>query len=490
MTQQSAFSGHIGSGDDDYLLLVVVEIDIVGHEALTHGQLLLNHGVSALAYVELQAVVDHRAHVVVVFGHLGKAHKAVELGDEVGVDLYLGDELLHGRDELGEELLLEGENLLVGTQNLLLVLLELLGNVALCLCQRLLAHPLGRHAVLEGVAHLEVVAEHIVVAHLERGDARLLNLALLNLHEILLAVVRYVAQVVELGAVASGYHVALGHELWRVGLYLALYALSQALAEIELLADALQGDIVGVGAGVLDGLYRHEGVLELDHLAGRHAAHCHLGDDALEVAYAMELVIDQHAEVGGTEEAVDHVEPLAYGVDIAEREDQPASQHAAAHRGDGAVDDIEQRTPVFLHGLEQFERAYGEAVEAHILLFLEAGQRGDVADMGVLGNLEILHDGSGGYDAVVEMVYAKSLERLGGKMAQELLPGGLLGKHPVVELEDAVAVAKPGLEVGLAGAVVEHLLGLEVAQELLYIVIIALAGKELAGRDVEKADST
>ena len=99
---------------------------------------------------------------------------------------------------------------------------------------------------------------------------------------------------------------------------------------------------------------------------------------------------------------------------------------------------------IVISGLDNIEGA-GEheltfAVEAHILLFLEAGQRGDVADMGVLGNLEILHDGSGGYDAVVEMVYAKSLERLGGKMAQELLSGSLLGKHPVVELEVAAQV--------------------------------------------------
>ena len=88
--------------------------------------------------------------------------------------------------------------------------------------------------------------------NLERGDARLLNLALLNLHEILLAVVRYVAQVVELGTVARGYHVALGHELWRVGLQLLLYALSESLTQVYLLAHVLQRLVLGVLASRLD----------------------------------------------------------------------------------------------------------------------------------------------------------------------------------------------------------------------------------------------
>ena len=69
---------------------------------------------------------------------------------------------------------------------------------------------------------------------------------------------------------------------------------------------------------------------------------------------------------------VDDVETRLDGLDILQREDEPAAQHTSAHGCGCAVDDAEQRHTVVLHGLQQFERTYGELVEAHITLLLYA----------------------------------------------------------------------------------------------------------------------
>ena len=53
--------------------------------------------------------------------------------------------------------------------------------------------------------------------------------------------------------------------------------------------------------------------------------------------------------------------------------------------------------------------------------------------------------------------------------------GCLLCKHPVVEFKGTQAIAKVTLKVVLSASVVEHLLGLEVAYQLLHIIVSALA---------------
>ena len=253
-----------------------VKVHVVGHVALSERHLRLYHGVAALVNVEHGGVVDHWPHVGVVFRHLRKREQGVDVGEDVGVDLYLRYELLHVYNQLREQLRLKFQNLLVGAKYLLLILFQLWRDVSLCLCQGLLPYPVGRHAVLERVAHFKVIAEHVVVAHLQRGDACRLGLTLLYLQQVVLSAARDVPQLVELLAVSLGNHVAFRHELWRVGLYLLLYPVAQALTEVHLLAEAFQAVVVGVEASRLYGLYGLQCRLQLHHLAWRHPAHGHL----------------------------------------------------------------------------------------------------------------------------------------------------------------------------------------------------------------------
>ena len=84
----------------------------------------------------------------------GEGKKTVHTGNEVGIDLYLRNRLLHRSYQFIEELGFENQNFLIGTENLLFIFLQFLSNISLCLSKRLLANPVFRHLVLEGIAHL------------------------------------------------------------------------------------------------------------------------------------------------------------------------------------------------------------------------------------------------------------------------------------------------------------------------------------------------
>ena len=131
-----------------------------------------------------------------LLGSLGEREQAVESRHDVGVGLNLRYVRLHIGDKLGEESGFEREYLLVGTHYLLLVLLQLLGYVAFGVGKRLLAYPLLWHLVFVRVAHLKIVAEHVVVAHLQRLYAGLLRFLLLYFQQIVASAARDGAQLV------------------------------------------------------------------------------------------------------------------------------------------------------------------------------------------------------------------------------------------------------------------------------------------------------
>ena len=201
----------------------------------------------------------------------------------------------------------------------------------------------------------------------------------------------------------------------------------------------------------------------------------------------MKLVVHRLAEVRVAVEILHTIEPLVDLPDIAQREDRPPSDHASAHRRDRMIDDVKQARALLLHRLEELQGPDGEAVETYVAVLLDAAQRGDMRDMCVLGQFQILHDGPCGNDAVAQVVHAKTLEVLGFEMLEKLLSRRLVGEDPVVEFKGDEFGAKLLFEVLLARAVVEHLLRLEVAQEFLHIVVVALSGEKLSRGNIKQA---
>ena len=327
---------------------------------------------ASLLDIQYLRIINNRAHIAVLIRSLGKRQETVHTGDEIGIDLNLRDILLHGSNQLIEKSCLQNQDLLIGTENLLLVFLEFLGNISLGLRQRLLADPLLRHLVLEGISHLQIISEYIIISYLQTADARLLDLPLLNLQKIILAMTADGAQIVEFCVIAIGYHIALVDKLRRIRLNLPGDTVLQGFAYVELLSHSLQGIVLGMLASHLDGLDGFECILQLHHFSWRYSAHGYLGNDTLQVADAMKLVVEKLTELRLLEEILHDVEALVDRAHILQWEHQPAAEHSSAHCRYSLVDDVEQRQTVVLHRSHQLQTSDGESVHAHELILFDA----------------------------------------------------------------------------------------------------------------------
>ena len=122
----------------------------------------------------------------------------------------------------------------------------------------------------------------------------------------------------------------------------------------------------------------------------------------------MQLVIDTLTELWFAIVILHDVETRVDGLFVLQREYEPATQQATSHRTYRLVDDIEQRLAIILHGMNQFETANRELIEAYILIFLDARDAGDMTNLGVLCLFEILQDSTSCDDTRLQMIHTKA----------------------------------------------------------------------------------
>ncbi len=151
------------------------------------------------------------AAVVVLHRHGGKGAKSVDLGHGGGGLLDAGHLGGHLEPQISEQLKFQGGHPVGGGEDVALQVLQLLGDVALAVHQRLLADIGLRHQLLEGVGHLDVVAEHLVVADLQGADAGFFLFACLHLGDDALAAVEDGAEPVHLRVEAVTDELTLPH---------------------------------------------------------------------------------------------------------------------------------------------------------------------------------------------------------------------------------------------------------------------------------------
>ena len=191
--------------------------DVVGHERLAgRGRPALDDRMARVDDGQLVAVVDVRLDVVVDRGGLGQRRQHVERGERARRRLNprrLGG---HRRAQRLEDLELALEDALVGAEDLLFVFLQRRRDEALAAGDRLLAVVVGRHGAQVRLRDLDVVAEHAVVADLQRRDAGARALALLHLGDDLLAGAADRAQLVELRVDAVAREPAVARQRRRI----------------------------------------------------------------------------------------------------------------------------------------------------------------------------------------------------------------------------------------------------------------------------------
>ena len=232
LTHIGRFARHVGAGNDEAAVGGAVEGGIVGHEhtALEH---LLHHRVTSLGDGQHIAVIHHGAAVVIFRSDLRQRSQYIQLGNGVGGAL---DTVQLGTDALQQfvkQAALQRDEPLVCAKDLAFQLLQLLRDVPLAGGEGLLADIGLRHKVFVGVAHLDEVAEHMVIADLQLGDACLLPQAGFQLRQHPLGVVADGAQLVHLGMVTLGNDAAILEGGGSVRVYCGINARLDILQRVD-----------------------------------------------------------------------------------------------------------------------------------------------------------------------------------------------------------------------------------------------------------------
>ena len=357
-----------------------------------------------------------------------------------------------------------------------LLLLQLRRDVALGVLEGLLADVVIGHLVPVRVGHFDVVAEHLVEADLQAGDAGAGRLFGLEPGDPGLPFAGGATQVVEFGAESVPDDAALGDEGRRVGLDTGgdqalhfghgVYGLRQLREHIGLAGRQVLFQLRQTGQGLPQ---RHQ-------VPGVGTAAVDLRGQAFDVGYASQLAGQLLAELAAAVEFLHGVQAALDIFGLAQRGQDPALQQPRAHRRYRPVEHMEQTSLVSgpAHGLSKFEAALRGAVQDEIPVAGEGLNLADVAQGRLLRLLEVGEDGARGAQGRPHVLTAEAVQRLRAEV-------------PVQPPAPFVRVELPGRTTGHQAPlrqVSQDLLGPRRGRDrAIQSSIVALRQEALGGRD-------
>ena len=323
------------------------------------------------------AVVHHGAAVVVFRSHLRQRSQYIQLGNGVGGAL---DAVQLGTDALQQfvkQTALQRDEPLVRAKDLAFQLLQLLRDVTLAGGKGLLADVSLRHKVLIGIADFDEVAEHMVIADLQLGDAGLLPQTGFQLRQHALGVIADGAQFVHLGVVALGNDTTILEGGGCIRIYCGINARLDILQRVDtgsklgkfrtvaalcLLAQTGQ-TVAGLGKGV-------------DLLGGCRAVH-RAGHQALHVRDVVQFFGQVAAHHSLAHQRLHSVQAVVDELAGNKRLLDPAAQHPLTHSGAGLIQHPQQGAALFApaQGLGQFKVCAGDRRKPHELGFVVSNDR-------------------------------------------------------------------------------------------------------------------
>ena len=189
-----------------------------------------------------------------------------------------------------------------------------------------------------GARDLDVVAEDVVEAHLERLNAGALPLARFDLRDVLPAVLAQVAQLVQLGVEAGADGAAVGdvqrrlvgdgfqNQVGDVGQFVqAIVQRAQARGLLRIEAAFQRGNLF-------------ERAAQRQHIARTGRSQRHLGQQPLEIENAAQLLAQFGAQDGLLQQFAHRVEALLDFRAVHGGPQQALPQQPAAHAGEGLVE--------------------------------------------------------------------------------------------------------------------------------------------------------
>ena len=457
----------------------------------------LDHGMAAVYNLDAAAVVHLGAGVAPAHGGLGEGAERVELRRRVGAALYAAHALGHARAQAAEVVVFELADAGLGGIYLRLELLELGGDVALAVLERLLAHVVGRELRHVGaVGYLDGVAGEAVIGHAQLLYAAALLLAALELRNEGGRVLMHGAQALDLLGEAAPEHAAVAYGDGRVVADGEGYVVPHVLERVHVPRGGEQGAL-GAREQLAQPRQARAGLAEGQHIPPVRRLIGDAGDEPGHIAHALEGAHELAAQDVVRIELAHRGEAGAYVPHGDERHLDPGAQQPRAHGRLGIVEHCEE-APALLAGADvgrELEAAARRPVELHVEPLVEQLEAVYVPALAHLRLVQVAQQRPGGREGEgagvePELGEAPGLELRehapGGVPAVEIIPAALLhGRAEAHGEEHGELGAVGGLlaEYDLAGAEAAQL-----AYDVGDAALIELDGAELArGRVAEGA---
>ena len=325
LPEDGALARHVGAREDDHPLLgrephIVRDELVARHHAL-------HHRMPPAHDLQRAAVIHYRPHVPLARCDLGQRGEYVELRNARGDRLQSPDARADPCAQCLEYLALEHLHALRRVQHLLLELLQRRRHVALSARQRLAALVVGGHAAAMRVRDLDVIAEHAVVADLERGDARARALFVLQRGDRILAAAGDRAQLVESGVDTWGDRLAItDRDRWPRDQRLR-DLLRHVRCIVPASRDAAEHSATrGARECTRDIRQSHEGIAQCAQVAWRRASCGGLAGQSLHVSHTIECIAQRRARERVGEQRFHGIEPCGDRSDVGERREDPLTQ--------------------------------------------------------------------------------------------------------------------------------------------------------------------
>ena len=261
---------------------------------------------------------------------------------------------------------------------------------------------LGQRAGPRG-RRLHVVAEHVVVAHLERAHAGLRAVAGLELADQAPAVVAQLHQVVERLVVAARNGAAVPdggrrarHQRPGEPLGQGLVVTQRLRVRLERLRRRLQAAVRSVAERFADRRNLAQRIAHGGEVARAAAVEPETGERTLHVRAAAEPFAEIVAGTLRLDQEADGIEPFVDRGRVGERCGELRPEQPGACAGDGAVDDGEQASrAAAVERRRKLEIAPGRGVDRHRRAGLRRAEPREPGEAAVLGEAQIAEDGAG-----------------------------------------------------------------------------------------------
>ena len=491
-----AFTGHIGAGDNHGQIRRIVQKQGVGYkQAVLLGS--LHHRVAALFNINRVFVVHFRADISVSGSHVRQRAQHVQHADVLAGLLHPVHLSGHLLPHLGEEPIFHILNPIPGGEQIVFQFFQFLGEIPFVVHQGLFPDIIRRNIGLSGrFGHIDVIAEHFVVADFQFFDAGAFPLPLLHGQNVVCAMVPNVPKTVQLLAESGANHTTLPY------------------AQRRLLADGFPNHPGHIFQNVqlCDFLQRRGGavlhqsrqlrqnlavIAQCRQIPGIGRAEHNAADDALKIAHVPQLVhqlVPEHTVIA---QLTHSLIPIANGLRVEQGPLQPCPQSAAAHGGPGFIQYPQQAAPLFsgAQGFRQLQIPPGGVIQFHIPPRQKQLRRFQIAQIRLLGGNQIIQQRARRLHGMGHALQAQFLRGIHMELAAQQLLAFAGGKGIVQHLHHAAQLA--GEEIPdfpiFPGALIQNSLpGGEPAQfvqNMLRRVLLERRRAEFTGRRIAECNA-